>query len=75
DPAIGDIRGDANLEIITGSGEYNWPDGGRYVALDSEGTLLWEAFTGDDWAQAPPTLADINLDGSTEIIGGSCSGR
>ena len=82
DPAIGDLMGDSNLEVAIGSGEDGrnmfpgYPGNtGRYLVLDADGTWLWDGYTHDDWAQAPPAIADINEDGVNDLIGGSCSGQ
>ena len=76
-PAIGDLTGDANLEVVFGTGEYNasWGRGGRYVALDAYGNFLWNGLTPDDWTGASPAIADLDGDSQQEVIGGSCSGQ
>lgn len=75
-PAIADINGDGFLESVFGTGEWNgsWGYGGRYICLGPSGNHLFDVVTSDDFTGASAAVADIDLDGNKEIIGGSCSG-
>jgi hypothetical protein len=61
-PALGDIDGDGEMEIVTSSG-------GVLVAFNADGSLLW---TGEAWTGAyvgAVGLADLDNDGDVEIYG------
>jgi len=61
-PALGDIDGDGEIEIVTSSN-------GALVAFNADGTLLW---TGDSWNGTnigAVALADLDNDGDVEIYG------
>jgi len=80
-PAIANLLGGPDLEIVTGSDEYGnyYPELGYYAwgiwrCFDSQGTLLWAKDTGTDESRSSPVIADINQDGYLEIVGGTTSG-
>ena len=71
-PALGDIDGDGQLEIVVGAG---WGTTGReniVYAWNHNGTLLsnWPRVT-DAVMKAPPALGDIDGDGVLEVVIGS----
>ncbi len=82
-PAVGDLDGDGRLEIVVGS------DNGWVFAFRADGSIKpgWPQFTGwnADHAAgkcatdactgvvAPPTLADLDGNGTLEVIAGSYS--
>ncbi|MDY6878317.1 MAG: VCBS repeat-containing protein [Chloroflexota bacterium] len=71
-PALGDIDGDGQLEIVVGVG---WGTDGReniVYAWNHDGTLLsnWPRVT-DSVMKAPPALGDIDGDGVLEVVIGS----
>jgi hypothetical protein len=64
-PAIVDLQGDANLEIVVSLNDY------RMHAYDASGVELWryDFSQGRDVAFASePTIADLNQDGSAEVL-------
>jgi hypothetical protein len=65
-PALGDIDGDDELEIVVGS------DDGNVYVWNSDGTLVpgWPQETGGS-VQSSPALGDIDGDDELEIIVGS----
>lgn len=74
-PAISDLSGDKNLEIVTGTEEgYNewFPDGveksGRYICIDSNGKFAWDYKTDNNAGRASPNIYE------KKILGGSTSG-
>jgi hypothetical protein len=79
-PAIGDLSGDADLEVVTGTeeGYGEWfPRGdnsGRYLCVSSRGTKLWEYLTLNNAGRASPGMVDLDTDGIPECTGGSTSG-
>ncbi|MDQ7779552.1 MAG: PQQ-binding-like beta-propeller repeat protein, partial [Planctomycetota bacterium] len=79
-PAIGDLSGTLDLEVVTGTeeGSHDFqPLGegvGRYVGLGSDGKFLWQYNTDNSAGRASPGIADLDGDGSQEVVGGSTSG-
>ena len=78
-PAVSDIDGDGNMEVVFGAGSTFTPSahGGLY-AIDTNGSLLWQFNTGDynsdgwrDGVYSTPALGDIDGDGKLEIIFGA----
>lgn len=75
-PALGDVTGDGNPEIIVVKEyENSLLAAGSYsvVAYDNNGFIIWESdtFVGDDFDYAAaPVLSDMDHDGSVEIVVG-----
>jgi len=67
-PAIGDINGDGQIEVVVGSG-----DGRVYALRGTNGTLLWSFTTGS--VVSSPAIGDINGDGQIEVVVGSLDYR
>ncbi|HZR14766.1 MAG TPA: VCBS repeat-containing protein [Acidimicrobiia bacterium] len=61
-PAVGDLNGDSQLEVVTG-GMDGWV---RVFGLD--GSVKWTAFTGSGPIQASPLLYDFNRDGKLDVL-------
>jgi len=63
-PAIADIDGDGNLEVVFGSYD------GRLYCLNSSGSQEWSFLTGGSVVTAP-AVADVDADGGLEVVFGS----
>lgn len=67
-PTIVDLNGDGSPEIIFGT------EGGRVVAVRSNGSLMWSYQTGTVPVQSKAAVADIDGDGQLEVIVGAGAG-
>ena len=61
-PAIGDVDGDGDLEILTGC------DDGKLYCLDKNGNVKWSFETGARFLRWGVALADIDGDDNMEIV-------
>ncbi len=66
-PTIVDLNGDGSPEIVFGT------EGGRVVAVRSNGTLMWSYRTGTVAVQSKAAVADIDGDGLLDIVVGAGS--
>lgn len=66
-PTIVDLDGDGSPEIVFGT------EGGRVVAVRSNGTLMWSYLTGPVPVQSKAAVADIDGDGQLEVVVGAGS--
>ena len=77
-PALADLDGDGDLEIIVQEGDYTWNGRNLYV-WHHDGTPLagWPVAIAADWegSRSNPSVADIDQDGALEIITLSGDGR
>jgi outer membrane protein assembly factor BamB len=74
DPVIYDIDGDGKMEIVKSVDNYKQDDPHDAVmAFETDGTLLWrtEGLSGED----SPNMADLDGDGSVEIVGMTFGGE
>ncbi|MBL0163537.1 MAG: VCBS repeat-containing protein [Xanthomonadales bacterium] len=67
-PTIVDLNGDGNPEIVFGT------EGGRVVAVRSNGTLMWSYKTGNVPVHSKAAVADIDGDGQLEVVVGAGAG-
>ena len=69
-PAIGDIDGDGEPEIVTATpGGAAVGEDSHLLAFEADGTLIWENETDwDHWQGGSVALADLDNDGDVEII-------
>lgn len=69
-PALGDIDGDGQLEIVVGSGSsVEGGNGKKVYAWNGDGSLVsgWPQLASGD-VPAPPALGDLDGDGDLEIV-------
>ena len=74
---------DSDLEIVTGSDEFDlpFPDGsgktalGLWYCFDSQGGMEWFTDTESDESRGSVAIADIDEDGSPDIVGSTTSGE
>jgi hypothetical protein len=75
-PALGDIDGDGDLEVIVGTGDYyNYVNGRRVYAWHGDGTAVagWPRPTSGNMLSSP-ALGDIDEDGILDVVIG-CGGE
>ncbi|WAB84037.1 DUF4214 domain-containing protein [Microcella daejeonensis] len=79
-PAIGDVDGDGDSEIVVGgdcdgSGElqpcFGTAGGGYLWAFNLDGSLLWRHFVPNQVVWSSPALADLNGDGALDVVAGT----
>lgn len=68
-PTVVDLDNDGSPEIVFGT------EGGRVVAVRSNGTLMWSYLTGSVPVQSKPAVADIDGDGQLEVVVGAGAGN
>lgn len=72
---VADLNRDGKLEIIVGTGNFFQDDRGQYIKVwNADGTLRHQLAT-DGRTLASPLIADLNGDGSPEIIAGTMTGH
>jgi outer membrane protein assembly factor BamB len=64
-PAIGDINGDGEIEVVISTGKQK-----IFAFKGDDGSVLW-SFSTNWWNPTPPVLGDINGDGLLEVVVGS----
>lgn len=67
-PAVGDLDGDGDLEIVVGS------EDGNVYALDDSGKTVWSYKTSKA-VRSSPALADLNDDGKLDVVVGTIDGK
>jgi hypothetical protein len=76
-PALGDLDGDGDLEIVFGTGhEPGDPRGHKVYALHHTGTAVtgWPAATGE-YVWPSPALGDLDGDGAAEVVASCEDGK
>lgn len=74
DPVLVDLDGDGRVEIVKSVDNYNHDDAHDAIyAFKTDGTVFWktEGFSGEQ----SPNVADLNGDGSPEIVGMTFGGE
>ncbi|NIQ07867.1 MAG: PQQ-binding-like beta-propeller repeat protein, partial [Candidatus Korarchaeota archaeon] len=74
-PVVMDLDGDDRLEIVSVIDEEDEDGGTHMIALDHEGSLLWEQDLYGMVRSASPATADINGDGTPDFVVGTFDGR
>ncbi|MFH1742259.1 MAG: FG-GAP-like repeat-containing protein [bacterium] len=69
-PSLGDVNGDGYLDVAV-TMSFNSPDTKMYLLSGPTGEVLWQSPI-DMWAYASNVIADLDRDGSPEVI---CCGR
>lgn len=78
-PAVGDLAGDATLEIVVGHGDPATLGPGGVKAFTATGALLWSRVSGDvvegsdgqpDPVVSTPAIGDVDGDGINEVVWG-----
>lgn len=64
-PALADINGDGQLEVVIGAN-----DGHIYALQAGSGKLLWQVAIGN-YVESSPTVGDIDSDGKLEVLCGT----
>ena len=68
-PAVGDLDGDGIPNIVYVHMDSFFSSSGKLVALEGDsGAVLWEAGLGQIAYGSPPAMADLDGDGSPEVI-------
>ena len=62
--AIGDLDGDGSPDVVTIGSAYN------VIALEADGTVKWVSSTTVGSGTISPSIADMNADGTPEVIAG-----
>lgn len=71
EPCILDCNGDSQLDLVFGE----WRGFHRVWAVDgSDGDVIW-TYDANKWMYPGPAAADINLDGTIELVTGDYSGK
>jgi uncharacterized repeat protein (TIGR01451 family) len=77
-PAIGDVDGNGQLDVVIGSGAFGSPNGedGTVYALDGQsGVLKWSYAISGGRVFSSAGLADFDGDGDLEVVVGTADGR